>query len=227
LSEHTSALPQAALHEHPSSLAHQFDDLVQQREASTLGMWIFLVTEVMFFGGMFTGYAVYRFRFHEAFEAASNHLGLWLGFANTIVLIVSSFTMAMAVHSAQMNRRKALIIWLILTMALGSAFLGVKYFEYGDKFKHHLVPGPNFQFEGEHAANAQLFFSFYFSMTGFHALHMVIGIGLLTWILVKAARGRFSAEYYNPVENMGLYWHFVDIVWIFLFPLLYLVGHHR
>jgi len=211
----------------PPALAHHFDDLEQQKEASTLGMWIFLVTEVMFFGGMFTGYAVYRALYHEAFMAASDHLDLKLGGINTVVLILSSFTMAMAVHAAQTSKRKAIINWLVLTIILGSVFLGIKYVEYGDKFHHHLVPGPHFEFAGAHAQHAQLFFSFYFAMTGFHALHMVIGIGLLLWIIALAARGRFSAEYYNPVENMGLYWHFVDIIWIFLFPLLYLVGHHK
>lgn len=213
--------------EHSAALAHQFDDLAQQKEASTLGMWIFLVTEVMFFGGMFTGYAVYRFRYHEAFMAASDKLDLVLGGINTVVLILSSFTMAMAVHAAQVNKRKALVAWLALTMLLGGAFLGIKYVEYSHKFHDHLVPGRDFQFEGAHAKQAELFFSFYFAMTGFHALHMVIGIGLLVWIISMAVRGRFTAEYYNPVENMGLYWHFVDIIWIFLFPLLYLVGHHQ
>jgi cytochrome c oxidase subunit 3 len=221
LAEHSTAL------EHSSALAHQFDDLVQQKEASTLGMWIFLVTEVMFFGGMFTGYAVYRFRFHDAFMAASDKLNLIQGAINTVVLILSSFTMAMGVHSAQVNKRKALMWWLVLTMVLGGTFLGIKYFEYSDKFHHHLVPGQHFAFDGPHGKNAELFFSFYFSMTGFHALHMVIGIGLLLWILWKAQKGEFGPGYYNPVENMGLYWHFVDIVWIFLFPLLYLVGHHK
>jgi cytochrome c oxidase subunit 3 len=215
------------LAEHSSALQHHFEDLGQQKDASTFGMWIFLVTEVMFFGGMFAGYAVYRFKYQPAFELASNKLDLFLGGFNTVVLILSSFTMAMAVHSAQINKRKALIVFLILTMALGTAFLVVKYFEYSHKFHDHLVPGPNFHWDSFYPQNAQLFFSFYFAMTGFHALHMVVGIGLLIWILSLAVKGRFHSEYYNPVENMGLYWHFVDIIWIFLFPLLYLVGHHK
>jgi cytochrome c oxidase subunit 3 len=159
--------------------------------------------------------------------AGSDKLDLNWGFINTVVLILSSFTMAMGVHSAQVNKRKALMAWLVLTMLLGGVFLGIKYVEYSHKFHDHLVPGPHFQFAAEHAQNVQLFFSFYFAMTGFHALHMVIGIGLLIWILRMASQGRFGADYYNPVENMGLYWNFVDIVWIFLFPLLYLVGHHK
>jgi cytochrome c oxidase subunit 3 len=221
LAEHANALEHS-----PALPAHQFEDLGQQQEASTLGMWVFLVTEVMFFGGMFTCYAVYRYKFHEAFAEGSNHLDLMLGAVNTAVLIFSSFTMAMAVHAAQVNKRKAIIGWIILTMLFGATFLGIKAIEYADKFEHHLVPGPDFHFAGTAPQHTQLFFSFYFCLTGFHALHMVIGMGLLIWIIQKAARGHFSADYYNPVENMGLYWHFVDIVWIFLFPLLYLIGHH-
>lgn len=213
--------------EHSIALAHQFDDLGQQKEASIFGMWVFLVTEVMFFGGMFTGYAVYRFRYHEAFMAGSNHLDITLGGINTAVLILSSLTMAMAVHAAQLSKRRALMTYLVLTMLLGSVFLGIKVVEYSHKFHEHLVPGPHFAFEGTDPQHAQLFFSFYFAMTGFHALHMIVGIGLLAVILWMAYKGRFNAEYNNPVEVSGLYWHFVDIVWIFLFPLLYLIGHHQ
>lgn len=213
--------------DHSSALAHHFDDLAQQKDAAIFGMWIFLVTEVMFFGGMFTGYTVYRFRYHEAFMAASDKLDLLMGGINTCVLILSSLTMAMAVRSAQVNKQRSLITYLILTMALGCTFLGIKVFEYGHKFAENLVPGPSFTFLGPNPQNAQLFFSFYFAMTGFHALHMVVGVGLLSVIVWMAYRGRFSREYHNPVENVGLYWHFVDVVWIFLFPLLYLVGHHQ
>lgn len=210
-----------------TTLAHQFDDLDQQREASTLGMWVFLVTEIMFFGGMFTGYTVYRTRYHDAWVEGSNHLDLMLGGINTAVLILSSLTMAMAVHSAQVNKRRLLIFFLVATLVLGFVFLGIKTIEYSHKFHDHLVPGPNFQFTGGHPQRVQLFYSFYFAMTGFHALHMVIGAGILVALVWMAHRRRFTAEYYNPVENAGLYWHFVDIIWIFLFPLLYLVGHHR
>ena len=205
---------------------HQFDDAAQQHHASWLGMWIFLATEVMFFGGLFTGYAFYRSAYPQAFADASNHLEILLGAINTAVLICSSFTMALAVHSAEIGRRKALMIFLLLTIVLGSVFLGIKFSEYHAKFAEHLVPGGSFRFEGPLARPAEIFFSFYFAMTGMHALHMVIGIGLLAAMVLKARRGRFSPAYFTPVELVGLYWHFVDIVWIFLFPLLYLAGRH-
>jgi cytochrome c oxidase subunit 3 len=206
--------------------AHQFDDIGQQHEASWIGMWIFLATEVMFFGGMFTGYTVYRYFYPQAFAGASNHLDVLLGSVNTAVLICSSFTMALAVHSAEAGNNRAVVRFLLLTIILGSVFLGIKFFEYHTKFQEHLVPGSSFRFEGPLARTAQIFFSFYFAMTGMHALHMVIGIGLLAALIVKARHSRFSPSYYTPVEITGLYWHFVDIVWIFLFPLLYLVGRH-
>jgi cytochrome c oxidase subunit 3 len=207
-----------------TALGHQFDDLEQQREASSLGMWVFLITEIMFFGGLFTGYAVYRNAYPEAFAEASRHLGVVLGAINTAVLICSSLTMALAVHAAQLGRRKVLVTFLLLTIVLGSVFLGIKVVEYSHKFHEHLVPGLDFRFEGPRAPQAQLFFSFYFAMTGMHALHMIIGIGLLSVLVRLSWRGRFSATYYWPVELTGLYWHFVDIVWIYLFPLLYLIG---
>lgn len=210
-----------------AALANQFDDLEQQREASSLGMWVFLITEIMFFGGLFTGYTVYRHAYPEGFVAASRHLGVLLGAINTGVLICSSLTMALAVHAAQVGRRKALVGLLLLTILLGSVFLGIKAVEYTHKFREHLVPGVAFAFEGEHAPQVQLFFGFYFAMTGMHAVHMIIGIGLLTVLALRASRGRFSPTHYSPVELTGLYWHFVDIVWIYLFPLLYLIGRTR
>lgn len=206
--------------------AHQFDDIAQQHEASWLGMWVFLATEVMFFGGMFLGYTLYRHNYPLAFAGASNHLDIALGTMNTAVLICSSFTMALAVRGAQLGERKPVIIFLILTMILGAAFLGIKFTEYYAKFVEHLVPGSAFAYPGPLAPAAEIFFSFYFAMTGMHALHMIIGLALLTALIVKTTRGRFSANYHTPVELVGLYWHFVDIVWIFLFPLLYLVGRH-
>jgi cytochrome c oxidase subunit 3 len=206
--------------------AHHFDDVERQHEASWLGMWVFLATEVMFFGGMFACYFVYRHWYIQAFASASNHLDLWLGAINTAVLICSSFTMALAVHSAETSRRKPLTTSLLLTIVLGVTFLGIKFFEYYSKFEEHLVPGSSFRFEESLARPAEIFFSFYFAMTGMHAVHMIIGIGLLTALIFQARRGRFSAFYHTPVELTGLYWHFVDIVWIFLFPLLYLLGRH-
>ena len=215
-----------AVHPHHPALAHHFDNLAQQGEASTLGMWVFLVTEVLFFGGLFLVYLVYRSTYPEAFIAGSHELDVLLGGINTAALITSSLTMALAVHAAQTGHRRTLMIFLVVTMVLGAAFLGIKSVEYYHKFVEHHVPGPGFQFEEEYIKHAQLFFSLYFIMTGLHALHMIIGLGIMTWMLWWSWRGVVSAEYYSPIEISGLYWHFVDIVWIFLFPLLYLLGRH-
>jgi cytochrome c oxidase subunit III len=209
-----------------AALQHQFENMEQQREAGTLGMWIFLVTEIMFFGGMFMAYIVYRQWYPEAFIAASHELDVTLGSINTVVLIGSSLTMAFAVYSAQTGARRSLMLYLMATLLLGLVFLGIKTVEYAHKFHEGHVPGAGFNFPEPYRAEAQTFFSLYFAMTGMHALHMVIGAGLLTTLLVLARRGRFTPEYYTPVELVGLYWHFVDIVWIFLFPLLYLIGRH-
>jgi len=211
---------------HDATVAHHFDDAGQQHEASTLGMWVFLATEVMFFGGIFAAYVVYRTFFPEAFAAASNHLDVRLGTINTAVLIGSSLTMALAVHAGQTGRPRGIVGWLLATIGLGAVFLGIKGWEYAHKFHEHLVPGPHFAWPGADPGHAEIFFGLYFTMTGVHALHMVIGIGLLSWLIRAARRDRFSAAYSTPVELVGLYWHFVDIVWIFLFPLLYLIGRH-
>ncbi len=205
-------------------LAHHFENMDQQREASSLGMWAFLVTEVMFFGGMFAGYGVCRSLYPHAFGEASKLLNVVLGATNTAVLICSSLMMALAVRSAQLGERKKLVKFLILTIVLGLVFLGIKSIEYGTKFREHLVPGPSFVFEGPQSGGAEIFFSFYFAMTGLHALHMIIGIGLITWLIARARKGHFSPDYHTPVENVGLYWHFVDIIWVFLFPILYLIS---
>jgi len=186
-------------------------------------MWIFLSTEIMFFGGMFLGYALYRGKYAPAYAQASRHLDVLLGGINTGVLLCSSLTMALAVHAAQLGGRRTVVLFLIATIALGAVFLGIKAYEYYEKFEEHLIPGHNFQFEGPNAIHAQLFFSFYFALTGMHALHMIIGIGMMLIMILLTMRGKFSAEYYFPIEMAGLYWHFVDIVWVFLFPLLYLV----
>jgi cytochrome c oxidase subunit III len=218
-------------HHHPA-LAHQFDTLEQQKESSTLGMWLFLVTEIMFFGGLFLAYVVYRSKFPAAFAASSHTLDVVMGGINTAVLIGSSLTMVLAVWAAQVNRRKAIVVFLLLTIVLGSVFLGIKAVEYTDKFTHHHVPGPNFHFDEKFEGkpvdqnSAEIFFSLYFIMTGLHATHMVIGIGVLAVLAVLAWKGKYDSAYYNPLEMAGLYWHFVDIVWIFLFPLLYLLGAH-
>ena len=212
---------------HHPALAHHFDNLAQQQEAATLGMWVFLATEVLFFGGLFMTYSIYRSWYPDAFSFASRTLDLTLGGVNTAVLITSSLTMALAVHAAQTGARRKLILFLIATMVLGGVFLGIKGVEYAHKFAEHHVPGPAFHFEEEMLApHAQVFFSLYFVMTGLHALHMIIGIGIMLWMLWWSWTGRIGPQYYSPIEASGLYWHFVDIVWIFLFPLLYLIGRH-
>ena len=216
-------------------LQSHFADMAQQKETATFGMWLFLITEVMFFGGLFCAYLVYRLQYFAAFAAGSQSLDIKIGTINTAVLLSSSFTMVLAVWAAKIGSRKLLVLFLVLTMVFGAIFLALKGVEWYEKYEKHHIPGPSFHFEEPltgHSPmvvderNAQLFFSFYFAMTGMHALHMVIGMGLLTWLLIAGARGAFTPEYHNPVENVGLYWHFVDIIWIWLYPLLYLISRH-
>ena len=203
---------------------HHFESAEQQKDASTIGMWIFLVTELMFFGGLFMAYFVYRQAYPDAFASASNKTNLLIGAFNTTVLICSSLTMALAVHSAALGKKALLVFFLVATLLLGGAFLGVKAYEYHDKWVHHEIPGEHFECEGcQDAGHASLFFSLYFGMTGLHATHMVIGAGYLIFLIFQARKGAFTAKWYTPVEMFGLYWHFIDIVWIFLFPLLYLI----
>lgn len=279
---------------HEPGLQHQFEDMGQQEESVSIGMWMFLVQEIMFFGGLFTAYLVFRSRFPMAFAAGSNHLDVVMGFVNTLVLIVSSLTMALTVFYAQKGNRTMQVVLIVLTMIFGATFLGVKVVEYTDKYNHALVPVTGWNKKAkadpkadhstahqkpcwevahgeEHAyvnprgefqwtdcslvkyaqeknfltsaeqigyfSNGQIdvdkfrdkvriYFYIYFVMTGLHALHMIVGLGLMTWLLWTAFKGHYSSEYYMPVEMSGLYWHFVDIVWIFLFPLLYLLGRH-
>ena len=286
---------------HPPGLQHQFEDMKQQEESVSIGMWMFLVQEIMFFGGMFTVYLVFRSKYPMAFAAGSNHLDVVMGFINTLVLIVSSLTMALGVYYAQKGNRNMQVIMIVLTMIFGATFLGVKAIEYTDKYNNGLIPFSNWnkrtpkeEHKTEHSEEAKtksaeteskteehhysnptgefqwhdgvklviqarddpkgnyltkaekigyfdangeinpdkfrdkirIFFWIYFVMTGLHALHMIIGLGLMAWLLWRAWIGSFSADYYSPVEMSGLYWHFVDIVWIFLFPLLYLLGRH-
>lgn len=287
-------------HYHPPGLQHQFEDMKQQEDSVSLAMWAFLVQEIMFFGGLFTAYLVFRSRYPMAFAAGSNHLDAFWGGLNTLVLIVSSLTMALTVYYAQKGNRTMQVALIIATMFFGSVFLGVKAIEYTDKYNHGLIPvtglnkkiresevvaekpgaeksatDKNAKAEEHHAnpkgefqwtgknfneaaiiineaagknqltpyekigyySNGQLdqkkveskvriFYWIYFVMTGLHALHMIVGLGVMLWLLVMAWRGTYSALYYSPVEISGLYWHFVDIVWIFLFPLLYLLGRH-
>ena len=287
-------------HYHPPGLQHQFEDMKQQEESVSIAMWMFLVQEIMFFGGLFTVYLVFRSRFPMAFAAGSNHLDAFWGGLNTLVLIVSSLTMALTVYYAQKGNRNMQVLLIIATMFFGTVFLGVKVVEYTDKYNHGTIPvdgwnkripegahsaektsltlpfetkasaaetaldkaHPNpqgkFQIEetdlelvrqaqkgnyltsaeqigyfsngqidaGKFREKVRIFFWIYFVMTGLHALHMIVGLGIMSWLLYKAWRGTFSSDYYSPVEISGLYWHFVDIVWIFLFPLLYLLGRH-
>jgi cytochrome c oxidase subunit 3 len=208
----------------PGLLAH-FQTPAQQQDAAKLGMWIFLVTEILFFGGLFLAYGVYRGLHPEMFLAAHHHLSVPLGGVNTVVLITSSLTMALAVRAAQVGDRRLLVVLLAVTIALACVFLGVKVVEYSHKFHDGLLPGRFY-----HPAHGQvipgrphIFFSIYFMLTGLHGVHVLVGIGVLAWVLLRARQGRYSPAYHTPVENVGLYWHLVDIVWIFLFPLLYLV----
>ena len=218
---------------HNPALLHHFAEPQQQRDAASLGMWIFLGTEVMFFGGLFCAYLIYRLKYFGEFAAASQTLNWQLGTTNTAVLICSSLTVVLAVYASQHAKRTLLLSSLVLTLILGFAFLGIKAVEYNEKFEKHHVPGPSFQFDNvkvpgkpDRMANpyhAQIYFSLYFVMTGLHALHMIVGIGIFVWLLWAAWKGRFTPQYNTPLEMGGLYWHFVDIVWIYLFPLLYLI----
>ncbi|HEY7789011.1 MAG TPA: cytochrome c oxidase subunit 3 family protein [Vicinamibacterales bacterium] len=212
---------------HPAHLQHHFDSLQEQSQVASLGMWVFLVTEILFFGGMFTSYLVYRSTYPDAFAIASKHTVILIGAVNTAVLITSSLTMALAVFASSEGNRKSTVNFLTATWVLGFTFLVLKGIEYTIDFHEHLVPGAGFQMAGTNPGHAELFFSLYFIMTGIHALHMIIGLSVLLVILYMARRGDFSPEYHSPVEVMGLYWHFVDIIWIFLFPLLYLIDRHR
>lgn len=207
-------------------VAHQFEDAAQQHEAVTLGMWAFLITEVMFFGGLFTAYAIYRMQYPAAFDEGSHLLDIKLGAFNTVVLILSSLTMALAVRSSQMAKKSGTLFFLLATLVLGGIFLGVKAVEYSTKFAHHLIPGHGFSPHGPNPLGLEIFYSLYFAMTGMHALHMIIGASVLLALIFMTAKNKINARYHSPIEMFGLYWHFVDIVWIFLFPLLYLLGRH-
>lgn len=253
-------------HAHDPNLAHHFEDLSQQRASATLGMWAFLATEVMFFGGLIGAYIVYRFTSPDVWGVASKYgLNVWLGSINTVILLTSSLCMAFAVHGGETGDRRRQVRYLLLTLAFGITFMVIKGFEYAEEYREGLVPGPNFSTHAfdehlphepapagataEHASEsattmhtssfltatpaqfvkqrAQMFFIFYFFMTGLHLFHMVIGIGLVLWVTSLARRGRFTPTYHVPLEMVGLYWHFIDIVWVFLYPLLYLVALHK
>lgn len=214
--------------ERKTHLAHHFDSLEQQYNSAKLGMWLFLVTEILLFSGLFMAYIVYRYLNPELFVSASNMLSLGAGATNTVVLIGSSLTMALAVRAAQLNNKRQLVGMLVATLTLASVFMVIKGFEYSAKFQHGIFPGRWFHPHGDYAEIANLdyartFFSIYFMMTGLHGFHVLIGMAVITWVLIRATRGHFSSRYYVPVEIVGLYWHLVDLIWIYLFPLLYLV----
>ena len=236
----------AAHEEHPAYLRHHFNSTEQQADASNFAMWLFLLTEVMFFGGLFTAYLIYRNWYYPAFVSGSHQLNVIWGTTNTFVLILSSFTMAMGVWCAETRRRRGLVLCLSLTLVLGLAFLGIKTVEYREKIEKHHVPGAHYSIGAfldpahDEAASAagdkplaldmarhtEVYFSLYFLMTGMHALHMIIGIGILVFMIVRARAGAYTAGHVTMVENFGLYWHFVDIIWIYLFALLYLISRH-
>ncbi len=204
------------------AVAEQFDDMPQQQEASTLGMWTFLATEVLFFGGMFLAYITYRHLYPSAFAAASQHTLVLHGTVNTAILLTSSLTMALGVYAAQRSNSKWLVRYLLITIFLGCCFLGVKALEYHQDLQEHLWPGPHFR-QGL-PVQSQIFWVLYWAMTGLHALHVTVGLAILSIIAVMARQRKFSEHYHTPVEVSGLYWHFVDIVWIYLYPLLYLIN---
>jgi cytochrome c oxidase subunit 3 len=204
--------------------AHHFESLEHQYQSGKQGVWLFLVTEIMMFGGLFVAYAIFHNLYPELFKAGSQFLDWKMGAVNTLVLIGSSLTMALAIRYVQVNETKKAVTCLLITAACGAIFMVIKYFEYTHKIHEGLLPGKFFAYEHAEVANLGLYFSFYFSMTGLHGLHVLIGMGLILWVAWKAHKGQFSAEYFTPVEGVGLFWHVVDLIWIYLFPLLYLVG---
>ena len=237
---------EAEHHEHPAYLHHQFETVNQQADAGNFAMWLFLLTEVMFFGGMFTLYFIYRNWYYPAFVSASHQLNITLGAINSVLLITSSFTMTLGVWFAQQRKQGALVLCLILTFVLGLVFLTIKGTEYKEKWEKHHVPGASYSLQSflnpasdpvavaAHdkalplgmAQKTEVYFSLYFAMTGMHAMHMIVGMGILVFMIFRARDGAYTAGHTAYVEYFGMYWHFVDIVWIFLFPLLYLVNRH-
>lgn len=205
---------------------HHFRSAEQQRESETLGMWVFLATEIMFFGVLFVAFTVYRMYYPQAFGQGSADMNVLLGSINTAVLITSSLTMALAVSSAASDQQRSLRWWLVLTMLLGCAFIVIKGFEYYQHYLDHKMPAVWFEATGADAGKVQMFFVFYFFMTGLHVVHLLVGIGVLLVILGRSMAGHFSAQYHMPVAIAGLYWSFVDIIWVFLFSIFYLQGLH-
>lgn len=207
--------------------AHHFDSAEHEYNSSKFGTWVFLVTEICMFGGLFVGYILFHEKFHDMFHAGSTFLNWRLGALNTVVLLFSSLTMALSIHYAQVGKKNLTLLNLYVTLACGFIFLTVKYIEYTHKFHEGLYPGKYFHYDGplaEQFHNLGLYFSFYFVMTGLHGSHVIAGMGLITWLIIRAHRGEFGPKYYTPLECVGLFWHLVDLIWIYLFPLLYLIG---
>jgi cytochrome c oxidase subunit 3 len=208
----------------PSYLAHHFSDVNQQSETAKLGMWVFLLTEILLFGGLFVAYAIFRSWNPEMFYNAHKHLNVTLGTINTIVLISSSVTVALAIRSMRLNRKKQTIVLLWSTLLLAAVFLVIKYFEYSHKIHLGQLPGKFYTFTGIEGTNPHIFFSVYFAMTGLHGVHVLAGMIVIGWMIYRTTQNHFSGEYYTPLELTGLYWHLVDLIWIYIFPLLYLIG---
>lgn len=210
--------------EHPEAVSEQFDDIAQERDAATLGMWVFLTTEILFFGVLFASYTIMRIRFPDAFAEASHHNVLSAGIAETAILLTSTFTMALAVRAISHGRAPLSMFFLFVTILLGLSFLGIHIWEYYKHYREHLIPGLGFDYLGPYPQQVKMFFFLYYVMTGWHVFHLVMGVLVLCVILGITWAGKFSERYYTPMEISGLYWHFVDIVWVFLFPLFYLVS---
>lgn len=207
----------------PHEVAHHFDDADQEFESAKIGMWAFLAQEILFFSGLFVAYIVFRYLYPDMFVEAHHHLSWELGATNTVILIFSSFTMVMAVRSAQLSQKKYTLYYLYATLGFAAAFMGIKAIEYASKIQHGLLPARWFSAEGV-SETLHIFYGLYFMLTGVHGLHVLVGMGLIVWLIIRTQRGEFHAKFYTPLEMVGLYWHLVDLIWIFLFPLLYLVG---
>ena len=203
-------------------VSHHFASADQEFDSAKLGTWLFLLTEILLFSVLFLTYFVYRSWYPEMFDSASARLSWKLGALNTCFLIASSVTMALSIRASQKDNLKQTVWLLLITIGFATGFLVVKYFEYSSKFQHGIFPGNNFIFPGSHVSNEHIYFSIYYLMTGLHVFHVIIGIGLIFWVTLKSAKGHFYSKYYTPLEMVGLYWHLVDLIWIFLFPLLYL-----
>lgn len=205
-------------------VAHHFKDAEHEYQTSKQGIWLFMATEILMFGGLFVGYAIFHKLYPEMFAEGAKFLDWKMGFINTLVLIFSSLTMALGIHYFQKNDKKKATIALATTIVCGLIFMVIKYFEYTHKFHLGIYPGKFFAYQGAEHSNLALYFSFYFIMSGLHGIHVLIGMGLITWVMIRGMKGEFNSQYYTPVEGVGIFWHIVDLIWIYLFPILYLIG---